>query len=105
MESIWYEPTREIMWNINHVWLMYVLFFISLAAFGYGMYQRITFWKKGKSDNEQFSDIPKRLKFAFEGGAVSKQGAKIRVPRIVSQLNFLFVSCSSCDHGYHTTRL
>jgi Fe-S oxidoreductase len=40
-------PTREVFWNITHVWVMYFLFVVSLAIAGYGLYQRIARWKRG----------------------------------------------------------
>lgn len=39
--------TREILWNISHTWVMYLLFVISLGIAGYGLFQRISVWKKG----------------------------------------------------------
>ncbi len=41
-------PTREILWNISHTWVMYLLFVISLGIAVYGFYQRIAVWKKGQ---------------------------------------------------------
>lgn len=40
-------PTREVLWNISNVWLMYVLFAISLGIAGYGLYRRIATWRRG----------------------------------------------------------
>lgn len=42
-------PTREVLWNISNVWLMYVLFAISLSIAGYGFYRRIAAWRQGLS--------------------------------------------------------
>jgi len=39
--------TREILWNISHTWVMYLLFVISLGIAAYGFYQRLVVWKKG----------------------------------------------------------
>jgi len=57
------QATREIMWNISHGWIIYVLFLVSLAIFALGVYQRIQFWKRGKDDNERFSDLSRRFFF------------------------------------------
>ncbi len=57
------QATREIMWNISHAWLIYPLFIISLVFLVRGVNKRILFWKKGKSDNECFSDLIKRFRF------------------------------------------
>ena len=56
------EATRPLMWNISHVWAMYGLFVVALAICAWGVYKRIEFWRKGKSDQERLSDWGKRLK-------------------------------------------
>jgi len=55
------QASREIMWNISHPWIMYLLFFIAMAVFACGLYKRIDFWRKGKPDDERFSDWGKRI--------------------------------------------
>jgi len=40
--------TREILWNITHVWVMYVLFLLSLAIAAYGLYRRVSRWRAGQ---------------------------------------------------------
>ena len=40
-------PTREVLWNISHIWLMYLLFVIALAIAGYGLWRRIAAWRRG----------------------------------------------------------
>ncbi len=39
--------TREVFWNIAHVWVMYLLFVFALGVAGYGLYRRIARWKLG----------------------------------------------------------
>ena len=41
------EPTRQIYWNISHVWLMYVLFLPTLAVAMYGVWRRVSQWRQG----------------------------------------------------------
>ncbi len=41
------EATREVLWNISHAWVMYVMFAASLAIAGYGIYRRIALWRRG----------------------------------------------------------
>jgi len=31
------EATREVFWNITHVWVLYLMFGISVAIAGYGI--------------------------------------------------------------------
>jgi len=66
------EAQREIMWNIARnadgklgggiqPVIMYILFFIMLAVFGYGLWLRIQSWRKGKPANERLGDWGMRL--------------------------------------------
>jgi hypothetical protein len=60
--------TREIMWNIPHVFktLMYVLFFISTGIMFKGIYEKILFITKGEGIKAIVKVIPKQpniLKF------------------------------------------
>ena len=44
------EATREVFWNITHVWLMYVLFAASLAIAVFGIYRRVARWRRGLAE-------------------------------------------------------
>ena len=41
------SPTREVLWNISNIWLMYLLFVIALVIAGFGLYRRISVWRRG----------------------------------------------------------
>ncbi len=41
------QATREIYWNVSHIWLMYLLLLITLATAGYGIYRRVSVWRRG----------------------------------------------------------
>ncbi len=41
------EASRQIYWNIDHVWLMYGLLFPVFAVGGYGVYQHVRRWRQG----------------------------------------------------------
>src|SRR4029453_3603078 len=45
------EATRQIYWNISHIWVMYVLLLPTLAIAGYGIYLRISRWRRGQPAN------------------------------------------------------
>ncbi len=60
------NATREIMWNVPGGWLMHPLFVISLVSLGFGLYRRISIWRKGKPDDDRLSDIPDRLFFMLK---------------------------------------
>ncbi|MFN0085265.1 MAG: (Fe-S)-binding protein [Blastocatellia bacterium] len=40
-------PTREVLWNIGNAWMMYLMFAASLLIAGYGLYRRISVWRRG----------------------------------------------------------
>ena len=56
------EATRELMWNVSHVWVMYVLLVVALCVCAWGVYLRVRFWRRGRSDAERLSDWGVRLK-------------------------------------------
>lgn len=41
------QATREIYWNVSHIWLMYVLLLVTMAVAGYGIYRRVSLWRRG----------------------------------------------------------
>jgi len=41
------QATREIYWNVAHIWLMYVLLLVTLAVAGYGVYRHLSLWRHG----------------------------------------------------------
>lgn len=43
--------TREVLWNINHVWLMYALLVPTVAMAGYGIWLRVRNWRRGLPKN------------------------------------------------------
>ncbi len=53
--------TREILWNIQHVWVMYLLFFISAGIAAYGFYRRIVRWNQGQP-LDRFDQPVERIK-------------------------------------------
>ena len=57
-------PTREVFFNIRHVWVMYALFAVTLAIFVYGCYQHWQRWARGIATDR--TDQPwQRLKGLF----------------------------------------
>ena len=82
------EATRPLMWNISHVWVMYSLFAAALAVFGWGVYKRIDFWRKGKDDKERLSDWGKRFKVLLRETLLQKQVRNSSFPSIMHCLVF-----------------
>ena len=42
------EATREIYWNVSHVWVMYALLLPTAAVAGYGLYGHLSRWRRGQ---------------------------------------------------------
>ena len=57
--------TREIYWNINHIWLMYALLLPALAIAANGFYRRIKLWRHGLPVN-RFDRPAERLKLVLK---------------------------------------
>ncbi len=57
-------PTREVYFNIHHIWVMYLLFVITLAVFGVGLYRRWRLWQIGRPAN-RFDNPKERLAGLF----------------------------------------
>ena len=55
------EAKREILWNVGTTWPMYAMFLVALAVFGYGVFRRVAFWRRGKPAQERIGDWGKRL--------------------------------------------
>ncbi len=54
-------PTREVYWNIDHIWLMYVLLGPTILVFCYGWYRRYKLWRMGQSDINRRQQVKQRL--------------------------------------------
>lgn len=57
------SATREVYWNIEHWWLMYVLLIPTTVVFAYGVYRRWRLWQAGRPDpgRDGRSDWRRRL--------------------------------------------
>jgi Fe-S oxidoreductase len=64
-------PTREVMWNVTHVWVMYVLLVPTMLIAGYGLYRRLVAWRRGRPEN-RFDQPWKRLQLVFRHGVVQQ---------------------------------
>ena len=50
--------TREVFWNIRHVWVMYALLLPTVAAAAYGLYRRVRVWRRGQPEADSRWDRP-----------------------------------------------
>ncbi|MGD9722974.1 MAG: (Fe-S)-binding protein [Pirellulales bacterium] len=42
------DATRQVLWNIEHVWVMYALLLPTTAIAAYGVYRRVRQWRRGQ---------------------------------------------------------
>jgi Fe-S oxidoreductase/nitrate reductase gamma subunit len=77
------QATREIMWNVSHVPIFYAVFVLSMAVFGFGVYQRIRCWKAGRSDDAGLSELKERLLFTLKEVFSQKRVRRKRFPGLI----------------------
>jgi Fe-S oxidoreductase/nitrate reductase gamma subunit len=76
------------MWNIPHIWPMYLLFIVALGVCAWGVYQRVMSWRQGKADSERLSDWGVRLKVLLREVFLQKQVRGSGYPAIFHCLVF-----------------
>ena len=57
-------PSREVLWNINHEWIMYPCLVLALVACAYFLVRRMKLWTVGQPI-DRTSNVGERLKGAF----------------------------------------
>jgi Fe-S oxidoreductase/nitrate reductase gamma subunit len=82
------EAKREIMWNVGTYWPMYAMFFVAMIIFGYGVYRRVAFWKRGKPAHERVGDWGKRLGIVLKELVLQNRVRKSTFPGIFHSLIF-----------------
>jgi len=69
------EATREVFWNISHVWLVYALLAPTVLIGAYGVYRRIRPWRAGLPA-ARFDSPWKRLSLVFRHAVVQTRLAR-----------------------------
>ena len=67
--------TRQIYWNISHIWVMYVLLLPTLAIFVYGFYRQAKRWRRG-TPTARFDQPLTRLKVVFNHALAQRRTAR-----------------------------
>ena len=70
-------PTREVLWNVTHVWVMYALLIPTLLIAGYGFYRRFRNWRRGRPEY-RFDQPFKRIQLVFRHAVVQQATWKNR---------------------------
>jgi Fe-S oxidoreductase len=81
------EATRQIYWNISHIWVMYVLLLPTLAVGGYGVYRHISRWRRGLP-LARFDRPAQRLRLLFNHAQAQRRTAQERYPGLFHRLVF-----------------
>ncbi|NOT60622.1 MAG: (Fe-S)-binding protein, partial [Acidobacteria bacterium] len=58
-------PTREVLWNISHSWVIYPMFAVSLAVAAWGVWRRVRTWRQG-STADRFDRPKERLQLLLK---------------------------------------
>ncbi len=61
------QATRQVLWNIDHVWVMYALLLPTMGVAGYGIYRRVQRWRRGLSEN-RFDRPLERVALLMQNG-------------------------------------
>ncbi|MBK9314175.1 MAG: 4Fe-4S dicluster domain-containing protein [Acidobacteria bacterium] len=98
--------TRQVLWNITHDWVMYVLFAVSLAIAGYGIYLRLSIWRRGVAV-DRFDRPAERIKLLLrhallQGRTVRERYAAIFHSFIFTGFIILFIATTvvMLDHRF-----
>ena len=69
------EATRQIYWNISHIWVMYALLLPTAAIAGYGVYRHANRWRRGQPA-ARFDQPAERLKLVFKHAIAQRRTAQ-----------------------------
>ena len=81
------QATREVFWNVTHVWVMYLLLIPTILVAGYGVYRRVCMWRRGRPE-QRFDQPWKRLQFLFRHAVIQQATWKSRFAGFMHALIF-----------------
>src|SRR6476646_10959765 len=81
------EATRIVYWNITHIWVMYALLAPTIIIAGYGLYRRISLWRRGQPE-QSFDLIWLRLKNVFRHALLQRATRRERYAGLFHSLIF-----------------
>jgi Fe-S oxidoreductase/nitrate reductase gamma subunit len=70
------DATREIYWNISHVWVMYLLLLPAVGAGAWGIWRRVQRWRRGKEEPGRFDRPAARIKRLFVHALAQRRTAR-----------------------------
>ena len=69
------EATRQIYWNISHIWVVYALLLPTAAIAGYGVYRHTNRWRRGQPA-ARFDRPADRLKLVLKHAVAQRRTAR-----------------------------
>jgi Fe-S oxidoreductase/nitrate reductase gamma subunit len=79
------EATRQIYWNISHIWVMYVLLLPTVLVAGFRFYRHFTRWRRGLPA-ARFDHPAQRLKLLFKHAVAQRRTARERYAGLFHRL-------------------
>src|SRR3954463_8909400 len=71
------SATRQIYWNINHIWVMYALLLPTAAIAGYGLYRHFSRWRRGLPA-ARFDRTAERVRLVLKHAVAQRRTARER---------------------------
>jgi Fe-S oxidoreductase/nitrate reductase gamma subunit len=68
-------PTRQIYWNISHIWVMYVLLLPTVSIAAYGIYRHFKSWRRG-APAARFDHPAKRINLLLKHAVAQRRTAR-----------------------------
>lgn len=69
------EATRQIYWNVSHLWMMYALLLPTALVAGYGIYRHLSRWRRGLPA-ARFDRPAERLKLVLKHAVAQRRTAR-----------------------------
>ncbi len=79
------EATRQIYWNVSHIWVMYALLLPTAAITGYGIYRQTNRWRLGQSA-ARFDRPAERIKLVFKHAVAQQRTARSKFTGLFHRL-------------------
>src|SRR6185503_13035618 len=67
--------TREVFWNVTHIWVMYALLVPTTLIAGYGIYRKIRLWRAGKP-LPRFDRVGQRIGLVIKHALAQRRTAR-----------------------------
>lgn len=72
-----HDATREVLWNVSHVWIMYALLAPTVLVAGYGILRRARSWRRGAA-TERFDRPAERLNLLLRHAVLQQRTLRDR---------------------------